>query len=404
MNAVGIDVSKGKSTVVVLRPFGEVVKSPFEIHHTTDDLAKLTKLIKSLKGETKVVMEQTSKYHEPVARFLSAKGIFVCVLNPLLSHNYGKISLRRVKTDSQDALKLAALALDRWLVLKPYLPTDDVRSLLKTLNRQYNHFVKHKIVLKNNLISLLDQTFPGINTIAVSATRKANGHEKWIDFVGEFWHEKCVSGCSLNIFKERYRRWCCKCRYVYNDSKAESIHQFSRNLYATLPKEKTVQFLIQQSVKQLNVVVEGQALLLDEMRALCALLPEYSTVLSLHGVGDTLGPQLVAELGDIRRFYDKHALIAFAGIDAPPYQSGKFESRSRNISKRGSPTLRRTLFMVMTTILQRGNPSEPVFQFLDKKRTEGKHFYVYMVAGINKFLRVYYGKIKECLNLAEFTV
>ena len=39
----------------------------------------------------------------------------------------------------------------------------------------------------------------------------------------------------------------------------------------------------------------------------------------------------------------------------------------------------------------------PVYQFLDKKRSEGKPYYVYMTAGGTKFLRIYYGKVRDCL-------
>lgn len=45
----------------------------------------------------------------------------------------------------------------------------------------------------------------------------------------------------------------------------------------------------------------------------------------------------------------------------------------------------------------------PVFCFMDKKRAEGKHFYVYTVAGSAKFLRIYYAKVKEYLNALEET-
>ena len=61
MNAVGIDVSKGKSMVSILRPLGETVAKPFEVHHTITDLVKLAEYLRSLQGETKVVMEHTGR-------------------------------------------------------------------------------------------------------------------------------------------------------------------------------------------------------------------------------------------------------------------------------------------------------------------------------------------------------
>ena len=98
----------------------------------------------------------------------------------------------------------------------------------------------------------------------------------------------------------------------------------------------------------------------------------------------------MAEIGDVRRFERKQALVAFAGIDPMPNQSGDKNVRSNKSSKRGSPYLRKTLFNVIRTYLQCAPQDEPVFQFLNRKRAEGKPFYVYMLAAANKFLRRYY--------------
>ena len=131
------------------------------------------------------------------------------------------------------------------------------------------------------------------------------------------------------------------------------------------------------------------------------MLPEYPVVLAMRGVGETLGPQLIAEIGDVRRFPHKKSLIAFAGVDAPPYQSGSFNSTDRSISKRGSPALRKALFQVMQALLQTSPCDDDVYQFLDRKRAEGKKYYVYMVAGCNKFLRIYYARVNQYLHTLD---
>ena len=138
-----------------------------------------------------------------------------------------------------------------------------------------------------------------------------------------------------------------------------------------------------------------------EMLRLASLLPEFEVVMSMQGAGEITGPQLMAEIGDVRRFTHKGALVAFAGVDAPPFQSGSFDSKSRHVSKRGSPHLRRTLFQITSVLLQHSDPDNPVFQFMDRKRAEGKHFYVYMVAGAAKFLRIYYARVKAHLDALE---
>ena len=127
MNSVGIDVSKGKSMVAIMRPFGEVVASPFEINHTDSGLFEIIKLLKSLPGETRVVMEFTGTYHAPIAMALNNSGFYVSVVNPKLVHDYGKNSLRRAKTDKKDAIKLANYGLDHWHTLQKYVPEEDTR-------------------------------------------------------------------------------------------------------------------------------------------------------------------------------------------------------------------------------------------------------------------------------------
>mgnify|MGYP002093416910 CR=1 FL=1 len=156
MNCVGIDISKGKSMIAVMRPFGEVVVSPFEVLHTDSELSKLARLLKSLDGETRVVMESTGNYHAPVAWLLHDAGLYVSVVNAMLVHDYGNNSLRRAKTDKKDAVKLANYGLDHWLTLPRYVPEEDTRLMLKSCYRQYQQYSKVRTMLKNNLISLLD--------------------------------------------------------------------------------------------------------------------------------------------------------------------------------------------------------------------------------------------------------
>ena len=134
------------------------------------------------------------------------------------------------------------------------------------------------------------------------------------------------------------------------------------------------------------------------MQSLAAALPEYPVVMKMFGIGPALGPQLMAEIGDVRRFHSKKALVAFAGIDAPPNDSGQVVGKSKGISKIDSAQLRRTLFLVMTVYLQSAPADEPVYQFMDKKRAEGKLYRVYMMASANKFLRIYYASVKAYLD------
>ena len=295
MNAVGIDVSKGKSMVAIVRPFGELVVKPYEVRHTSSELSELASTLKSLEGETRVVLEHTGRYYEPVAQMLHDAGIFVSAVNPLLIREYGNNSFRKVKTDKADSLKIARYGLDNWTELREHTSMDTIRYQLKTANRQYGLYTKNKTAFKNNLIALLDQTYPGVNALFDSPVR-ADGSQKWVDFAASFWHVDCVRGMSQAAFVERYRKWCKRHGYNFSATKAIEIHTEAKGLISMLPKDTLSKVMVQEAVTQLNTVSKTVEVFRAEMNRLAQQMPEYQTVMGLYGVGESLGPQLMAEL------------------------------------------------------------------------------------------------------------
>lgn len=400
MNAVGIDVSKGKSMAAALRPMGEVAMLPKEYPHTAVGLERLTYDILCLGENTRVIMEATGRYHEPVAAALHESGIYVSVLNPLYIKQSGGGSIRKVKTDKADAMKIAKYGLDNWVELREYTPMEAVRQQLKLCSRQYNLYMKTIVGLQNNLISLTDKTFPGVNELFKSPER-ADGHQKWVDFVLTFWHCDCVNMVSEKAFTERYQKWCKRKGYNFNQEKALDLYANSCGHFTTLPKNTNTKLLITTAAQQLIAAKTTLVAMRTEMLRLARQLPEYDTVLAMYGVGEITAAQLMAEIGDVRRFPRRSALVGFAGVDPAVNQSGKHEAQSNPTTKRGSPHLRKTLYQIVCTYLKKSPADEPVYQFLDKKRSEGKPYFVYMTAAQNKFLRIYYARVKECLGALD---
>jgi len=226
------------------------------VSHTESDLNKLVQLIKSLSGETKVVMEYTGAYYEPIANALHNQGIFVSVVNPLLIDDYGTNRVRKVKTDKKDSLKIASFAIDKWLDLREYIPANDIRKTLKILNRQYVQYNKILVMQKNNLISLLDSCFPNANTLFTSPRRESDGHEKWVDFVLKFPHIHSISKLSLSAFKVKYQSWCRKNNYNYSDKKAADIHSYCKTQISVLPMTDSVIKIITEAAVMLNSTLE----------------------------------------------------------------------------------------------------------------------------------------------------
>lgn len=321
MNAAGIDVSSRKSTVAVLRPFGEVVRLPFDVAHNAEGLASLAEQLKELDGETRVVMEHTGRYYELVAKALHEAGLYVSAVNPLLIKEYGANSLRRVKTDRADAMKIARYALDNWADLRDYTPMDTIRYDLKTLNRQFQLASKQRTACSNNLIALLEQSFPGIRKCFDRPVR-SDGTQKWVDFAHTFWHD-CVQKQSLNVFSERYRKWC-----KFKQNNAEEVYSLAKNAVVLVPKSDVTKMHVQEAANQLASISLSVETYRAEMNRLASMLPEYPVVMEMYGVEKSFGPQLMAEIGDVRRFARKQSLVAFAGFDPMPNQSGEKNVRS----------------------------------------------------------------------------
>lgn len=400
MNAVGIDVSKGKSTVTIFQPGEKVILKPRDFYHTQSDINALINIIHNLDGETKACVEHTGRYYEPMATWLSNAGVFVSAVNPILVKKFSSDSLHEPKTDKADAKKIARYTLDHWAKLKQYSVMDEIRNQLKTMNRQFGFYMDQKNAMKNNLISLLDQTYPGANTFFTSPAR-SDGSQKWVDFVYTYWHVDCVRGKSLEAFTDHYRKWCKRKGYNFNAAKAENIYRESADYIAVFPKNAVTKMLVQQAVAALNLISATVETLRLKMDQTAATLPEYPIVIAMNGVGPTLGPQLMAEIGDVMRFTKRSAITAFAGVDPLKDDSGTRIRNSMPTSKRGSPHLRKTLFQIMDGLIQRSPEGDPVYDFMDKKRSQGKPYYVYMTAGANKFLRIYYGRVKEYLESLE---
>jgi transposase len=118
MNAIGMDVSKGKSMVAILRPYGEIVSKLFEIRHPVSEHNSLIQLILSIEGESRIVMEHTGRYYEPLIHELSKARLFVSAINPKLIKDFAHNSLRKTKSDKADAVKIARNALNNWTDLK----------------------------------------------------------------------------------------------------------------------------------------------------------------------------------------------------------------------------------------------------------------------------------------------
>ena len=188
MTSVGIDVSKGKSTVCILKPYGEVVDSPHEILHTEREIGKFISRLQTLDDEMRIVMEATGAYHFPLLTRFKEAGFFVSVVNPLAMKKYVSTALRKGKTDKMDSVRIANYGIDNWFRLTDYVLPEDTYAQLRLLGRQYAHYITMCTESKLALTNLLDKTMPGVKKLLNSKRSEEPTKDKLCDFVEEYWH------------------------------------------------------------------------------------------------------------------------------------------------------------------------------------------------------------------------
>ncbi len=394
MIAVGVDVSKSKSTIAVLSSTGELVLKPSEFHHNEQDLGQLITMLKNQSDEIRVVMEATGHYHYPILKQFLASNLFVTLVNPYLMKKYGDNEIRKAKTDKKDALRIAMYALEKSYFLVPYTAVDEKYNDLKFLSRQYNQSVSMKVKARVQLCNLLDEIMPGIQSILTSKTLDPEDNFLY-RFIEKYESFDNVKSMSEKRFTSSYIKFAYKSSARNPQAKALKIYETAQRSITTRELNTSTSVAVKNALLLLKQTEISSNAILSQMQSIASTLPEYTIVRAMNGVGDKLAPRLIAEIGDVRRFKSARALNAYAGNDAPPFQSGQYESLNRHISKRGSASLRKACYEVMQSLKLHMPQDDAVYLFMLKKEGEGKPKNVAKMAGVNKFLHIYYARVME---------
>ena len=394
MIAVGIDVSKSKSTVAILDSYGIVLATPFNMAHTQPEMNALVSRLKAFDEPVTILLEYTGHYHYPVLKKLQDEGLPVCVVNPYQMKKYGDVEIHKAKTDKKDALRIATYALEKSYRLVPYSSMEQKYEDLKFLSRQYQQRISMVAGFKVQLINLLDQTMPGITKILALKSRNPEKCALLL-FIKRYKSFDEIQRIGKTRFLSTYATLMKKTPDRYAPQKGLEIYELARDSITTRGEDPYIWAAQDQCVDLLAAAQNAADEIITQMQNIAETIPEYKVLRAMNGVGDRLGPVILAEIGDIRRFHSGKALNSFAGNDAPPYQSGQFESRNRHISKRGSSALRKACFEVMQALKLTKPQDDPVYQFILKKEQEGKPYNVAKMAGVNKFLRIYYARATE---------
>ena len=399
--SVGIDVSMGKSTIAIISTDGEVISEPFEIEHTKSGFNLVLEKIKDIpKDNVKFVMESTGNYCKSLLKIITDNGYFATVENPLTIKKYCDINIRKVKTDKKDALKIACYGSERWHKLIRYTPSDEIYSELRFLSRQYDEQMSLKVMKKIHLSGLIEVTFPGLKKIF-------NGDSVYmlmLDVYKKYYHPSLVLSKSKSSFIKDVEKISKKTGHRIGTRVAEEMYSLANECIPSSPCNESTQLAVSNCVLLLQNLEEITNNIIAKMDELARKLPEFETVSNMTGVGNKIRARLIAEIGDVRRFKNSNCLIAYAGIDVPPFQSGQFVATNRRITKRGNKHLRKVGYETMKSLKTvKPTKDNAIYLFILKKENEGKGSITAKIAGLNKFLRIYYARVMEVYNNLENT-
>ena len=389
---VGIDVSKGKSTVAILSIEGEVIEEPFEINHDINGLNLLEEKLKDIsKEDLKIVMEETGTYHLPVLGYLLDKGYFVVAENALKIKKYLDRGLRKAKTDKKDSYKLAEYTCDNWYKLNKARENDETYDNLRFLSRQYINNINVQIKQKNNFSNLCDLLFPGYYQML-----DENNFILGLEIFKKYYHPEIVTNKKQSQFVDEIDKLAKELGHKgAGITLANKIYLLAQKTISPRPNNEFAQLSAISCADALILTIKTTTTIITEMDKLARELPEYDVISEMPGCGKKLTSRVIAEIGDVRRFKNAGSIIAYAGLDAPPYQSGQFEATNRHISKRGNKYLRKAGYEVMKSIKSSCRLDNDLKSYIIKKENEGKSKKVAKIAGLNKFLRMYYGIVKK---------
>jgi len=384
---VGIDVSKDKSDICIKDVNGNDLIQRFKITNSKADLGHLYETIKRIKsktpGKSDVVfgMEATGIYSLPLYSALKRDGYKVKLYNPIQTNGFRKINIRKTKTDPIDSAIIADM-------LRHSEPpqVSDIQDLnlyqLRELVRIRHRLIEKQTICKVQIVRNIDTIWPDYNSVMKRVLGKTS-----LAILKKYSVPSKVRAISFEQFYELIKKMS---RSKISRKQAEEIYAHAGNVLTIPELDSVITFEIKTLISQLELYdeqIQSVEIRIDQMMKLID-----SKIMSIPGIGDTLGPMILGEIGSVDRFSNVKKLIAFAGLDPVVSQSGRFENRSGPISKRGSPLLRQALFLAANVARQN---DENLKRFYDKKRSEGKHHFSALNAVAAKLLRITYWVLKN---------
>ena len=381
---IGIDVAKDKHDCFITNSDGEVLFNPFSISNNREGFETLFQRIQSVSDDltkVKVGLEATGHYSYNLLGFLLDKGLPTYVINPLHTNLYRKsLSLRKTKTDKVDSRTIATMMMSD-MNLKSYSDTSYHNEELKSLTRYRFDKVKERAKLKSSVSRLVCILFPEpeklVPTLHMASIYALLFEFPSADAVANA-HLTRLSNLLSESSKGRYGK---DTAVMFRDTARGSIG--SHMPAKSLELKHTIK-LIQELTIEIDEIEATIKRIMDE--------EIHSPILTIPGISYRMGAMIIAEIGDFSRFDSADKILAYAGMSPSTYQSGQLDNCYSHMEKRGSRYLRYALYNATKYVC---HWDESFGAYLEKKRSEGKHYNVALSHATKKLVRLIFALEKS---------
>ena len=377
---VGIDVAKDKHDCHIMRDDGEVIVDNYTFENSREGFLSFDALVKrskKRKEEVKIGLEYTGHYSHNLIENLKAKGYPVLALNPLKVNLYRKSkSLRNTKTDKSDARYIAEVTSETEIEKRRYVVNDI--HVLRSLTRYRYRILKTVQSTKNRYRRVLQVVFPEFEKHFNVNYRSA------IELIGRYSSPREVLSADRdslirNLNRMSYGRYGKRADELIEAAETSIGVSNAGDAYELKHIAKHIAFL----ESEVEMVEEKLRVILDRL---------HSPILSIPGIGVTTGATILAEIGNIKNFENSAKLLAFVGCEPTIYQSGKYVLTRTPMVKKGSKYLRNAIFQATKSAYV----IDPTMRaYVDRKRAEGKHFFVALSHGMKKMVRVVFAVLRS---------
>jgi len=388
---IGLDVAKGESQVQAFLQRKETYKESFKFTHDLPGLHMFHRFYQELEKVSgqppAVIFESTGHYHEPVLQFLEDQDIAYYLVNPVISFEARKTSLRQVKTDKADAYHLGELYYKEDLEI--YQRKTEKALNLRLLTRQHSALTDSYVQIKLQFQVALDQIFPEYHHVFSDLYGKLS-----LNTLLNYPTALDIQEVADEKLAEEMRQFGARRSHIWFLDKAQQLKEAARrNPYQSQISHGQL-ISLRMYIHMLFQYQEHLTELLKEISILAKSFEEYKLIQSVPGIGEKIAATILSEIGDINQFDNPKKLVAYAGLDPSVFESGKFKASINRITKRGSSRLRQTLYTAVQCGLAKGR-NKKIIDFYERKRNEGKPHKVAVIACANKLVHWIHAMLKR---------